>query len=698
MRRTQAVRSKRHAAAALAALVSLTAAGCTISVFEDAEDDAHVEDGHDGDDHDEASGAEEDHSHDEGSDGEEEHSHDEGSDGEGSIDHHGNRIFDENERVYEQFVQDGVSVEFTVENFIGVGGRGGEAAPRLAEGEHATLQFHVTDAATGAPLGGLRPAVWLDSADARDDCTTSIEGYLSGTLDRRPLIDLNSYFVLGMNRENSISVIDPMVDVGGMTNLFSLVLLQGTPQDWAMSAQASRLFVTMPDIGRIAVVDLDAFLAEESLEVPGVPVRIAIEPGGARAWATLGDAGGIAVIDVTTLDVGVVETDGPTHDLAFSPDGATAIVGTRDGVLFVDVDRRTQTGHMRLPGEPVASAISTANGHAYVAQPDPGLVSVVDVDGAREIARLQTDPGLTDIGVSVDGRWVMAASASAETAYLIETTTNRITHVFPVPGEPDQIVFSETAAYLHNGAAPSITAVPLAEIDPEGDLSVLTVPVGSTPPGSADTTAMADAIMATPDGRALLIADPMDDTVHFYTEGSEAALGGFQGHTLQPRAVQIVDRSLKEPAEGVYTASFRIPEGGDLNVAFLLDDPSITHCFSFSTHTAEGGLDDVDAVGAKVELTGQQPLAVGRANELEFALRDAVTGEPIDGLADVVVKLIDTGGRDTIQSIASAQRGGGYSATVTPSDTGTYTVLVAVPSLGLTFQGIPPVSVRVAAP
>lgn len=199
-----------------------------------------------------------------------------------------------------------------------------------------------------------------------------------------------------------------------------------------------------------------------------------------------------------------------------------------------------------------------------------------------ETARLPVEEGITDIGVSPDGAWAVAVNPDAEKAYLLQTAHNRITHQVPVPGVPDRVTFTVAAAYIHTSGSPAMTAIPLEEIDPAGDVSVLTIPIGERPAGAAGTTVTADAITATPDGEALLIANPADDQVYFYTEGSQSALGGFQGHTLIPRAVQVVDRSLKEPSPGVYTGSIRIPVGGDSVVAFLLDSPQLTHCFSFT--------------------------------------------------------------------------------------------------------------------
>ncbi|MHC4092002.1 MAG: hypothetical protein ACYSVY_17330, partial [Planctomycetota bacterium] len=75
------------------------------------------------------------------------------------IDHHGNRVVAE---LYQKVEQDGVLVEFTMENYLGVGGRGGQESSELLAGERAVAKFRVTDLNTGEPLTGLRPAAWLD--------------------------------------------------------------------------------------------------------------------------------------------------------------------------------------------------------------------------------------------------------------------------------------------------------------------------------------------------------------------------------------------------------------------------------------------------------------------------------------------------------------------------------------------------------
>ncbi len=649
-------------------VLSLGLSACTITLFEE---DDHT-----------------DHTHGEGTD---EHDHaDEGAVG---IDHHGNPIYEEDERVYEQVVVDGISVEFTVENFLGVGGRGGEVAPRLIAGEHANLQFHVTDAATGEPIAGLNPAVWLDIAAGDRQCSDRIQGYLAGTLDSRPLIDLNSYFILGMNRDSTISVLDPMIDVGGMTNLFSVIILQAVPEDWAMAPARNRLFVTMPTLDSVAVVDLNAFLVEDTVSLPNTPERIALSPDGEEVWVTLGETGGVAVIDADTLEVDTVPTGTAAGPIAFSQSGDRAIIGTSGGAVLVGTDDHRPIGEAGLGTAAGGLAVSAATGSAFVTLPGAGLISILDLGTGSEIDRLLADPGVTDIEISRDGQWGVAVNPQAEKAYVIEAARNRITHAVPVSGVPDQVTFTEDAAYIHTSGSPSVTVIPLDEIDPTGDISVLTVPIGDRPSGLNGASVVADAIAATPDGSALLIPNPADDTVYFYTEGSQAALGGFQGHTLEPRAVTVVDRSLKEPSAGVYTGSIRIPQGGDYVVAFLLDDPDVTHCFTFSANAADQPEDGVATLAAELEvLSGPAPVA-GAVHEMRFQMTDAANRQPMTGISDVIAKVIQTGSNWNT-NVQAVPDGDGYLLSFTPPNPGLYTLLFAVPSLGIGFDSLPQVNLR----
>jgi YVTN family beta-propeller protein len=671
------------------------------SVDDHAAEADHRHDGTEGDDHSHEAEPD-DHDHD-GTEGDD-HSHDDqGSttigEQEVKIDHHGNPVFDDEERVYEQVIQEGVSVEFTIENFLGVGGRGGELAPRIVEGEHAVLQFHLTDESSGAPLAGLRPAVWLDldSQDTSEEaCQARVQGYLGGTLDARPIVDLNSYFILGINKDNTISVIDPMVDVAGMTNLFAIILLQDTPQDWVMSADQLQLFVTLPELGKVAQVDLDGFQVDANYDLNGQPGQIALQPDGRYAWVGVESPqrrdSGVAVIDVIEASlVAQIATGAGQHSLAFSPDSRYAyITNSESGTLTViDTQSLNIVDDISVGSQPVSVAVAADSGMIYIADREGGFISVLEGQRWREIARLPAEPGLAAVAVSPDGKWGFAANPQTQQVYVIETAGPRLTHAAPLNGAPDQIAFTDSAAYLRSSSTPAVFAIPFDEINPTGNISVLTVPIGEAPPDLAEAPALADAIAVTPDKAALLVSNPADDKIYFYIEGAQSATGGYQGHTLVPRAVQIVDRSLKERSPGVYTGGIRIPRSGDFTVAFMLNDPAIVHCFQFSAKPNPELSEGAQGIKPELKILNTEQPKAGVAYNLQIELTDADSGEPLEGLSDVLALVKVLAGNWNQRGTASELGEGVYEFQFTFPTPGMYNLLFTVPSLGLGFDQLP---------
>jgi hypothetical protein len=120
--------------------------------------------------------------------------------------------------------REGVNVEFAMRPL-----RSEKTGPAHA-GDWADISFRVTDASTGEPLRGRYPAAWMDlgkawksKGDRPMTCKDRVATYLQGIVGVRPMIDLNSHFLLVLNRDPSISVIDPAVGITGVTNLFAQI-------------------------------------------------------------------------------------------------------------------------------------------------------------------------------------------------------------------------------------------------------------------------------------------------------------------------------------------------------------------------------------------------------------------------------------------------------------------------------------------
>ena len=155
----------------------------------------------------------------------------------------------------QRFTQEGVSVEFSA-NPVSTGS---DKTAGLLAGTEAVVRFRISDANGGKALTNLRPAVWIDvhepgqASDSRR-CREKIQSFLQPSFDRRPTLDLNAYFILALNDEPNISVIDPYGGFGG-SKLYTLIPLRSPGADWLMSRDRKRLFVSMPAARQVAVID-----------------------------------------------------------------------------------------------------------------------------------------------------------------------------------------------------------------------------------------------------------------------------------------------------------------------------------------------------------------------------------------------------------------------------------------------------------
>jgi hypothetical protein len=151
----------------------------------------------------------------------------------------------------QKFEREGVEVEFTIESI-----KEADKPAELMEAKEAVVRFKIQDKASKTPLSGVKPAVWLSQRESganEQQCREKIQSFLQGNLRSRPDVDLNTYYVLALNEEANISVIDPLLGFGS-SKLLTLVMLKSPGEDWAQKTNDERLFVSMPVVNQVAVV------------------------------------------------------------------------------------------------------------------------------------------------------------------------------------------------------------------------------------------------------------------------------------------------------------------------------------------------------------------------------------------------------------------------------------------------------------
>jgi YVTN family beta-propeller protein len=592
-------------------------------------------------------------------------------------------------------VKEGIAVDFQIRPLDP------SQSGALVEGQDAAVQFKITDTATGNAVSGLHPSVWIDGRDndAAPDakqCREKIQSFLQGSMSTRPDFDLNTYYILTLNNEADISVIDPLVGFG-TTKLYTLVFLKSPGEDWVQSRDGRRLFVSMPEANAVAVVDTASWKVIENIDVGLRPTRLALQPDEKYLWVSVDSPpgahapGGVSVVDTSALKfVKHIPAGEGRHEVVVTPDDRYAYVTSQqDGTLSViDVQKLSEVKKIKTGARPASLAISPLSKAVYVADETDGTVTVVGGEGHEVRARIQTDPGLAAIRFTTDGRWGFVVNRRAGVVEIFDAATNRRLQAVAVEPEPDQITFSDDYAYVHSLGSENIAMIRLAELGKDNkSVPVTRIPGGQIAPGKSPYRAGSDLMTTAPEPGAMVFANPADKQVYYYMEGMGAPSGSYQNYGRVPRAVRVVDRSLRETAPGVYSTDMRLDGSGKYDVAFLTDSPRVVNCFDIAVKPNPV---EHPPLTLQVEpLYKEHKLTAGVTTRLRFRVLDGKTEQPASDLKDLGVLTFLTPGNWADRQWARALGNGIYEVEITPPQKGVYYVFVQCPSRGLGYKQLP---------
>jgi YVTN family beta-propeller protein len=580
---------------------------------------------------------------------------------------------------------------------------GPDSASRpIRAGEFARLEFTVTGSEDGQPLQGVYPGVWVDLVQTADgerkgvslDCKLRVSQYMQGLVGMRPMIDLNSYFVMVLNKDPSISVIDPIVGITGITSLYTSIPLKRPGADWTKTDNEKTMFVSIPRSGEIAVINLDTFKVTQYIPAGVLPIRTVLQPDSRYLW--VGNDGkkdqlsGVTVIDVETREViAEIETGAGHHEITISGDGRSAFVSNRDDgtVSVIDVETLAIVTTIETGPVPIAMAWSSLSQSLYVADGESGEVVVIDGKKRVRVASIVTKPGLGPIRFSNDGRWGVVVNPNENEVSIIDAATNDVAHTIPIQNKPFQIGMSDTFAYIRSMDSEHVSMINLQELNRGGQVIVNRFAAGSFPPGQVRDLGIADSVVPAVLEAAMLVASPADATVYYYMEGMNAPMGAFRNYGHEPRAVQIANRAMQEVSPGVYATIVKMPMAGTFEVAYLNETPGFLHCFELEAQINPSIAEEYKDMDIEY-LLGDQQVTAGETLDLKFRLTDPRTGLAEEDLQDVMVKYYRAPRFDLAQIPAVHVSKGEYQASLPIKAAGAYYVYVSVPSRKIKYADL----------
>jgi YVTN family beta-propeller protein len=544
---------------------------------------------------------------------------------------------------------EGIAVKFEA-------ARIGEVQPQaglLLEGSDVVFRFKVSDTATGAPVRGVYPVAWVDRLTEGETMTQAgilakTKSFLEGGLFSKPDLDLNAYYVLALNEDGTISVVDPLFGFGG-SKLLAMVPLKTRGDDWILSADQKTLYVSMPDSNEVAVVDAISWEVRASIVTGQSPSRVALQPDQHFLWiANLGSGMETPDRGVTVVNTGNLLTEAhiPTgkgpYEIAFDDDSRFAFVLNRGSgsLSAIDIASLKETREIAVGNRPASMAYCSKAHSLFVTDEDSGVIYVVDGQRHEVIARIKGEPGLGQIRFPPNGQFGFAVNPKRNILYIIDSSSNRIVQTGDMLHEPYQVAFSDRLAYIRHRQDATVLMVPLDAIGVEGKpVPVVDFPGGQSRPGDGVVSSPADSVVKAPGGGAVLVANDKDRAVYFYKEGMAAPVGQFDNYGHNPRAVLAVDRSLKERSmPGVYETAIRLPDPGTYEAIFLLDAPRVVKGFKLQILPNQE-LERKRSEGKTIAFpyVEHRLLSVGERVPLGFKICDALDKSVKTDLDDIVI-------------------------------------------------------------
>jgi YVTN family beta-propeller protein len=556
------------------------------------------------------------------------------------------------------------------------------------------------DDGQGKAMPGVVPAAWMSlrsETDRRSDtqrCTAKVATFTVGNVFVRPEVDLNVFHVLAVNDDATITVIDPHFSFGG-SRLLALVSLRARGEDWTLNADASRLFVSMPEANAVAVIDTTTWKIVREITVGEKPARVVLAPDGRYVWvadhagasALSGDGSGIA---------GRIPTPAAVRDIVFTDDGRIAAFAGGTSVTFADAASIRESGGVSVSSAITSAAFSTLSKRVYVST-DDGHVVVIDPKKREAVASIATGATPVQVRFEPHGRFGFVVVPSKNEVQIFDAVTNRVIQTADVERNPDRVSFTDNLAYVRSLGSDIVLMIPLDKIGVAGaPVPIVDFPAGQKRFDEGPAPSIADGIVAAPSEPAVLVAHPADREIYYYREGMAAPMGRFSNDGHAPRAVLVLDRSLRRQASGDFRTATRLGHAGTYDVAVFVDSPRIVTCFTMNVGT-NAAIEAKRRRTAKVEYASN-PLdaRAGQPMKIGFRIIDPATRHARAGLHDVTA-LLFAPGLINVRQTAVARDDGTYEINVVPPSAGVYYLYIDSPAAGLPLPNPDVLILRAAA-
>jgi DNA-binding beta-propeller fold protein YncE len=570
----------------------------------------------------------------------------------------------------------------------------------VAAGSEARVIVRIADKASGLPISGRSIAGWMQlrrnaQVSAELSCAAKAHLFTQGRVTQRPDVDLNSRRMLVLDRLGAISVVDPQIDFT-ITQMQKVIPLPGVPADWALSPDGQNLFVSIPVLGAVAVIDTKRYEVKNLIELGKgtLPTRLKALPDG-RAAVFLSGTGQISISAADDTQVAhpvafhqgeaAFEIGGTTDLFAATSAGFIEHVDTGSGRILAKVQISEATPALTFAAKAVKLFAATSISREII---------VLDPQTLVRTGSIPVEPGLSTLVITPDGGNLLATNSVSNELLLIDPFSGKIRDRQRVASKPVEITFTSEYAYVRGLGDDHFTLVELAEI---ANGRIVPVNIQSASRDFPAREALRGARLVAPYGHGALIANPDERVAYYYMEGMNTVMGTVGIYTPQAQSIMTVDRGFREANPGVYESSATLPFAGVYDVPIAIDTDDNVQCFTARVEAAPGATlaDDKPSITAVAEIADDDQPA--QRKKIIVRLLDTKTSKPVAGVGDVRVLAFSSSGAWQGRKWAKDIGEGRYAADWSFPTSGRYGISVSVKSRELAFADQPPIYLSVGA-
>jgi PQQ-dependent catabolism-associated beta-propeller protein len=234
------------------------------------------------------------------------------------------------------------------------------------------------------------------------------------------------------NKQETDKTKDGIAIVDVMTANLERVLPGGSdPEQFDLSADNRRLFVSNEDSDQATVVDIDSGQVLKTIAVGREPEGIRVSPDGTLVYVTAETDHDVTVLDadrgtvIATIGVGL-----RPRDAIFTADGSRAFVSAElaHSIAVIDVSEHKVIATIELDAtaKPVGMVATSDNKLLYVANGRGKTVSAIDLNTFKVISSVEVGPRTWGIALTDDEHFLYTANGPSDDVTVVNTETMEV--------------------------------------------------------------------------------------------------------------------------------------------------------------------------------------------------------------------------------------------------------------------------------